>query len=130
MDYYLIAISKAMLLSKSLEILLRGALASYLLLFALDLKTRPQHWTPLIAANLNYFLSLLSTSSSESANLPTWFLNYYCQWLVLSSLLIVSGLRTGKLVGGVALVANWAVCWSEMEVLFVGKRLIIQDCTQ
>ena len=115
-----------MLLSKSLEILFRGALASYLLLFALDIKTYPARWaTPI--ANLNYYAQRLSPETQEIA--PEW-LEYYCQWLVLCSLLIVSGMRTGKAVAWVAVAVNLAVCWSELEALFIGKGLIMQVCTR
>ena len=41
-----------MLAYKTMEIVFRGALASYLLLFALDIKTHPTKWAAVIANNL------------------------------------------------------------------------------
>jgi hypothetical protein len=47
-------------LSKTTEILFKGALASYLLLYALDIKSHPDKWTPTISGNLMNYASKIN----------------------------------------------------------------------
>lgn len=110
-----------MLLSTSCEILFRGVLASYLVLFAMDIKTYPTRWTNVLNTNIdNYsqYLAIPDFKVSEEVA-PEW-LNYYCQWLILCSLLIISGLRAGKVVAWFAIILNFVACWTELELLFIG----------
>lgn len=55
-----------MLLSKTLEILFRGALASYLLLFALDIKTHTNRWTTHLTKNITIYSQYLPITNNPT----------------------------------------------------------------
>ena len=103
-----------MLLSKTVEVLFRGALASYLLLFALDIKTNSTRWASIIGQNLQPYSEYVGSSVFSRELVDVEWLNYYCQWLVLACLLIISGLRNGKVLAWLAVFANLWLCWSEL----------------
>lgn len=112
-------------LSRTTEIIFRGALASYLLLYALDIKSHSIEWTKIISENVLHFASYLNMREDQVVVLVKEWVIVYCQWLVLSSLMVVSGLKTGKVLGCLALILNWVLCWKSRDMLWIGTMLAI-----
>jgi hypothetical protein len=105
---------------RGVQLLFRGALASLLLLYALDIKTNPAKWEATIASNALPVAQWLGCSTEALPALADWQ-PLYCQWLVLVSLLVVSGLSSGRALSWLAVGLNAWVCREEGDWLFAGS---------
>lgn len=106
------------------ELIFKGLLASYLLLFAFEIHKHPQHFLPLIANNLAHYAQCIGYEA-DWPPLVNRFLLYYTQFLVLITLTIVCGMRFGKKFGWVAVGVNLALTWSQTEFLYIGNAIMM-----
>lgn len=111
-----------------LELLAKGLLASYLLLFAFEIHQRPLRFAPLISANLASYAQMLGLEWEGAAQVEKYLFNY-SQLLVLMSLAVVCGTKFGKTFGWVVVLLNLALTWSKTEFLYTGNILLTQAST-
>ena len=102
------------------QLMLKGALASYLMLYALDIKSYPEKWGQVITGNVGTYAEYGGMGLEGIEEVVASWLTLYCQWLVLMSLMILSGLRSGRVLGWLTLLMNLLLCWNETEFLFIG----------
>jgi hypothetical protein len=96
------------------ELLFKGVLASYLLVFAFEMHKHPLKFVALITSNLQLYLSMLGGRwEQEWAILVESHMLHYCQFLVVMSMAVVCGMRFGKALGWLAIVINLALTWSK-----------------
>ena len=103
------------------ELFFKGALASYLLLYALDFKTSTDRWNTLISSNINVYANYIGIAIGDPTVLVQKWLSSYSQWLVVVGLMIVAtNFRTGAVLGWFTILINLLLCWNPTEWLFIG----------
>jgi hypothetical protein len=103
-----------------LELLSKGLLASYLLLFAFEIHHHPLRFAPLIAHNLNFYAEVAGQAWEWTTQVDKYLLNY-AQMLVLMSLAVVCGTRFGKIFAWIVVLLNLALTWNKTELLYTGN---------
>jgi hypothetical protein len=93
------------------ELLFKGMLASYLLLFAFEIHKHPQKFATVMSHNLRSYVE--AAGYEWGFNIIESQLLYYCQFLVLISLAIVCGMRFGDKLGWLVVLLNLVLTWNK-----------------